>query len=80
VVKLNIGVTSFVLCLDIHSSGIGFTMAQLPVRSMCLVLDAKDLAAYSVVHSRSLELEGWSGFHILSRVCGFGRCNRKAAL
>ncbi len=55
-------------------------MAQSPVRNMCLVLDANDLAAYSVVHSRSLELEGWLGFHILSRVCGFGRCNRKAAL
>ena len=61
-----------------YNNGIGFTMVQLPVRNMCSVLDVKDLAVYTVVHSRLLE--GRSGFHILSRVCGFGCCDHNAAL
>jgi hypothetical protein len=66
-----------------HNDGIGYTIQRRPVRNMCSVLDAifgseRDSAAYSVVHSRSLE--GEPGLRLLERIAKYSGCDPTAAL
>ena len=66
-----------------HNTGIGLTIQRTPVRDMCSVLDAifgggRDSAAYSVVHSRSLE--GEPGLRLLERIARYSGCDPAAAL
>jgi len=66
-----------------YNNGIGFTIERLPVQNMCSVLDAifgseQGSAAYSVVHSRSLE--GEPGMRLLGRIAHDSGCDPTAAL